>query len=338
MCLYPTLIKNRKYTANKKNGGVVPPIKDKRTEYVPIGCQDCIECRKQKAREWQTRMQEEIKKHKNGKFVTLTFNNEQYSKLTEHPKIKELEGYPRDNAIATVAVRYFLERYRKKYKKSIRHWLITELGHNGTENIHIHGILWTDQKLDEIEKIWNYGWIWKGKKKNGKTENYVNNRTVNYIIKYITKKDEIHKNYKSIILTTAGIGKNYIQSYNATNNKYNGKQTNEAYRTESGHKLALPIYWRNKLYTEEQREKLWLIKLDKQTRYVCGEKIDISKGEDEYYKALKYHQQRNKKLGYGNGQKTWEQTQYETQRRNIMNEKRKEKLAKENTKNPRAAH
>ena len=30
MCLYPKLIKNRKYIANKKNGGNIPPVSDLR--------------------------------------------------------------------------------------------------------------------------------------------------------------------------------------------------------------------------------------------------------------------------------------------------------------------
>jgi hypothetical protein len=333
MCLYPTLIKNRKYTANKKNGGNIPPMADTRTEYVPIGCQDCIECRKQKAREWQTRLQEHIKTNNNGKFITLTFSNEKYYELinnTKHLKelkhIPQLEGYQRDNALATAATRLFLERWRKKYKKSLPHWLITELGHNGTENIHIHGIIWTNEPLKEVEKIWSYGYMWKGKEKqSGKIENYVNAKTVNYIIKYITKKDERNTTYKSIILTTAGIGNNYTTTYNAKKNKYNAQQTNETYKTTTGHKIAIPIYWRNKIYTEQEREKLWLQKLDKQEKYVLGNKIDISteQGEKDYYTSLKTAQKVNAKLGYGNGQKTWEQKQYEQTRRNLLNEKRK---------------
>lgn len=90
MCLYPQLIKNKKYTANKKNKGKPPKIKDKRTEYVPIGCGKCIECLKQKAREWQVRLQEEIKTNKKGTFVTLTFSNENIQKLTEYT-LKDIE-------------------------------------------------------------------------------------------------------------------------------------------------------------------------------------------------------------------------------------------------------
>ena len=71
MCLYPKLIKNKKYTKTKKNGGIIPPISDERTLYVPIGCGKCIECMKQKKRNWQVRLLEEIKTDRTGKFVTL---------------------------------------------------------------------------------------------------------------------------------------------------------------------------------------------------------------------------------------------------------------------------
>ena len=108
MCLYPKLIKNRKYTSTKKNGGNVPVCHDKRVMYVPVGCQKCIECRKQKSREWQARLLSDIREHKNGKFITLTFSNESINEL--YHEIKGLSGYNLDNAIATLAVRRFLER------------------------------------------------------------------------------------------------------------------------------------------------------------------------------------------------------------------------------------
>ncbi|AXH76243.1 MAG: replication initiator protein [Microviridae sp.] len=351
MCLYPKLIKNRKYTSNKKNGGVIPAVTDIRTQLVAIGCGNCIECRKQKAREWQVRLQEDIKKYTNGKFITLTLNdksikeltedvlkytNEEIEKLKKQPSTPEINkkiqkqedkqcGYGLDNEIATRAVRLFLERWRKKYTQSVRHWLVTELGHNGTENIHLHGVIWTDY-LQDIEDIWTYGHIWKGKKvaktisnPNG-IENYVNAKTVNYIVKYITKIDEKHTQYKSKILTSPGIGDNYIKQENGNwkKNIYNNTKTNETYRASKGEKLALPIYYRNHIYTDEEKEKLWIMKLDKQERYVLGQKIDISKGEEEYYKALKEAQELNKELGYRDNKKDWEQTEYENMRREYI--------------------
>ena len=100
-----------------------------------------------------------------------------------------------DNEIATHAVRRWLERWRKKTKKSVRHWLVTELGHARTEHLHLHGIVWTDQH-ELIANTWQYGHVWDGDEENGKRINYVNERTVNYIVKYVSKIDLIHPNYK----------------------------------------------------------------------------------------------------------------------------------------------
>jgi hypothetical protein len=320
MCLYPKEIKNRKYTPNKKNGGIIPTATDERTKYVQVGCGRCIECTKQRARGWQVRLYEEIKHDKRGKFVTLTFNNESIKKITE--EIKNLTGYELDNEIATKAVRKFLERYRKKYKKSIKHWLITELGHNGTENIHIHGIIWTDLPLAEIEKIWSYGWMWKGK--GDKQENYVNDRTINYIIKYVTKIDEIHKYYKPKILTSKGIGKAWIEKRNQLTNQYKPHKTKETYKTKTGHEIALPLYYRNKIYTEEEKEKLWIEKMNKGIRYIMKEKIEIKTTEQQkqFNDLQKWYQKINKKLGYGDDQVNQERREYEQNKRNEMIKKR----------------
>jgi len=334
MCLYSKLIKNRKYTLNKKNGGNIPPVSDDRTLYVPVGCGNCIECRKKKAREWQVRLLEDIKDNKNGKFITLTFSNESIKELLKYEKtctdivtgkkykitLNSLSGYELDNQIAKVAVRLFLERWRKKYKKSIRHWLITELGHNGTENIHLHGIIWTDEPLEEVERIWSYGHVWKGKMVKDRIVNYVNAKTVNYIIKYVTKVDEIHKTYKGVILCSSGIGKNYTNKHDFNKNKYIEGKTNETYKTSTGHKISIPIYWRNKLYTEEEREKLWLEKLNKEERWVMGEKVKVNteQGQKEYENLVNYYRRKNIELGYNDDTKDEERIIYERERRNIM--------------------
>lgn len=306
MCLYPKLIKNRKYIKNKKNGGNIPAVSDKRVLYVPVGCGKCMECKKQKARNWSVRLQEDIRTNKNGKFVTLTFSDESLAKLSA--EINGLTGYELENELATLATRRFLERWRKKHKKSVRHWLVTELGQTSTERIHIHGILWTDN-IDDIKKIWNYGNIWIGE--------YVNEKTINYIVKYINKSDVKHKEYNSKVLTSAGIGSNYINRMDSRTNIYNGDKTKETYSTRNGSKLALPIYYRNKLYTDEEKEKLWVNKLNKEERWVNGERISIANGDDEYYKALEYHRKLNKRLGYADDSINWERRKYENERRNI---------------------
>ena len=80
MCLFPKLIRNRKYVPNKKNRGNVPTAIDSRVKAVPVGCGNCIECRRQKTREWQVRLHEEIRHNRTGKFVTMTFSEEALTK------------------------------------------------------------------------------------------------------------------------------------------------------------------------------------------------------------------------------------------------------------------
>ncbi|AXH75061.1 MAG: replication initiator protein [Microviridae sp.] len=312
MCLYPKLIKNRKYIANKKNKGIIPEIKDQRVLWVPVGCQKCIECRKQKSRGWSVRLQEEIRTDKTGQFVTLTFSNEAIATLA--PEIKGLTGYDLDNEIATLATRKFLENWRSKYKKSVKHWLVTELGHNGTENIHLHGIIFSKEK-QEIIKKWKYGFVYIG--------DYVNEQTVNYITKYITKTDTVHTEYTPIVLTSPGIGGKYTERIDANNNKFKKKDTDETYKTRQGTKLNLPIYYRNKIYTEDEREELWLQKLNKEERWVCGEKVSIKNGDyTEYDKLVKWYRAKNARLKFGDDEINWDKIRYQNERRKLMTEKR----------------
>ena len=237
-------------------------------------------------------------------------------------------GYALDNAIATLAVRRFTERYRKKYKVAPRHWLVTELGHGTTEHLHLHGLIWTHKKREvykskqiaqvkkfkaAIKDTWKYGHTGLG--------DYVNEKTVNYIIKYVMKMDATHKTYKPITLASQGIGANYIKRPDAQNNTYKPNDTREYYKTRQGFKLSLPIYYRNKLYTEEQREKLWIEKLNQQCRYVLGSKIDISKSEAAYYHALQAAQRKNNRLGYGQ-RDMWEVKEYEEQGRTLKQKQR----------------
>nr|WAE43694.1 MAG: replication initiator protein [Microviridae sp.] len=325
MCLYPQLIRNPKYTLNKKNGGQRPPIYDNKTLYVPIQCGNCIECRAKKARDWQVRLTEETKRTPNGAFITLTFNTESLNELS---KTTETQGYTKDNHIATIGVRRFLERWRKTHKVSLRHWFVTELGHQGTEHIHLHGIIWLKRPEDllELPKIWNYGFTWQGKaiKEKGaitRYENYVNQTTVAYIVKYITKKNTKHEYYKSIILTSPGIGKEYINTHEAKNNKYNDDKTKETYRTKTGHEMMLPQYYRQKIYTDHEREMLWLQKMNTEERYVLGQKAETT---EEYLQLLKQAKAKNKRLKYGSNQIDYHKKEQETKRRIEIQKQRTE--------------
>lgn len=302
MCLFPRLIKNKRYLPNKKNGGIPPVCDDHRKLYVPIGCGVCKECMQQKASAWKIRLNEELKVNKYAYFITLTFSPESIKYIYNTYNLKE------SNALAGKTIRLFLERWRKKYKKSLRHFLITELGHDNTERIHLHGIFYSNEELnkDEIENIWSYGYIYIGE--------YCNQRTINYIAKYITKTDLDHKGYVPQIFASPGIGQNYTKRLITQNiHTFRNDQTIEYYRFPNGSKCNLPIYYRNKLFSEEQREQLWVNKLDQNTRYVLGvkiENVDTIEGYEHYKNVLKKAQEKNREAGFGDLTKDWQEKTY----------------------------
>lgn len=280
-----------------------PSINDYRKQFVAIGCGECIECRKQKAREWQVRLNEELPQWKYKYFITLTFSTEELYKLCEEQK----QLYKNVNWVAALAVRRFLERWRKKYKKSVKHWLITELGHNGTERIHLHGIIFTDIKItnDELAKIWKYGYTFTG--------DYCNEKTVNYIIKYVTKIDTDHKTYKADIFCSAGLGKAFLDKpHTKEKYKYRGKDTIQYYTLKNGQKVALPKYYRNKLFSQAQRDELWTQLLDSDKTFVRGIELRHISGSGyrAYVNVLAEQQRINKSLGYGDTGEEWREEDY----------------------------
>lgn len=303
MCLYPKLIRNKRYQMYNTKTGDAKPIDDIRKQFVAVGCGNCIECRKQRARNWQIRLCEELKVHKYKYFVTLTFSAENLLKLCE----EDTSLYQNVNKVAKKAVRRFLERWRKKYKKSARHWLITELGHEGTERIHLHGIIFTEAPLNNktLQSIWQYGITDTGQ--------YCNERTINYIVKYVTKIDIEHKGYVADIFCSAGIGANYINEITKHRHKFAGKDTVQYYTMPNGTRLALPIYYRNKLWTQKERDKLWTYTLDADRRYVRGielRKTSTPDGYAKYLRLLHTQQQENLQMGYGSSTSEWNERTY----------------------------
>lgn len=283
MCLYTKMIKNPKYKPTKKNGGKPPFCNDARLEYIPAECGECPECRKKKQREWVIRLCEELKENF-GYFITLTIDENYLRKIQEQTGL-QLQG--NENEIAKYAMRHFLERVRKETKKSLRHWAVTELGEE-KGRIHLHAVMFGQRAAELTKKHWKYGNIFMG--------NYTNERTIRYITKYMLKFDEKHPLFKGEVLSSKGLGLGYINREGKRVNKYRGKATNELYRFRNGKVAELPTIYRNHIYSDEEREKLWLQKLDKGEIWVHGEKFNIPKitdiNSDEQAEEVKEELQR----------------------------------------------
>lgn len=266
MCTRPVKILNKRYLPTKKNNYNPETISDNRLKEIEVPCGHCIECRKKKARDWSIRLQEELKRDtfiNNVKqtplFITLTFSDEKAAELTEKYNLIEV------NEVAKKGVRLMLERYRKKNKVSFKHWLVTELGEtNG--RLHLHGIIWLNITQSELEKLWGYGYVYIGK--------YVSPASINYITNYSLKINTDYAKYKPAVLCSKGIGENYLTPETLILKQYNGENTLDYYTLNNGKKVALPKYYRQKIYTEKEREKLFIFKLEQPVTYICGVKVD----------------------------------------------------------------
>lgn len=261
MCLYPTFIKNPKYKPNKKNKGKPPVCKDRRLLYIPVKCGCCIECRKEKQREWRVRLEEEIRSNF-GYFTTLTISPEG---IKEIESITGLKWEENPNEIATKGLRLFLERARKDIGKSIKHWCVTELG-GEKDRIHLHGIFFGQRAVELIKKHWKYGFVFIG--------GYCNSKSVNYMTKYMLKVDIKHPTFKQIVLASPGIGSGYMNRLDYLWQKQNYKNINVAtYTFRNGTKMSMPKYYKNKIFTEKEREKMWINNLNRGLLWIYGEKV-----------------------------------------------------------------
>lgn len=261
MCLYPTFIKNPKYKPSKKNKGKPPVCKDRRLLYIPVKCGCCIECRKEKQREWRVRLEEELRSNF-GYFITLTISQEGIKELEEKTGLKWKEN---PNEIATKGLRLFLERCRKDTSKSIKHWCVTELG-GENDRIHLHGIFFGQKSAELIKKHWKYGFSFIGQ--------YCNSRSVNYMTKYMLKVDTKHPEFKQIVLASKGVGSGYMDRLDYLWQKQNYKNINVAtYTFRNGTKMAMPRYYKDKIFTEKERERMWINNLNRGLLWIYGEKV-----------------------------------------------------------------
>jgi hypothetical protein len=191
-------------------------------------------------------------------------------------------------------MRKFLERVRKQTGKSIKHFVITERGEqNG--RIHMHGI-WFGKA--ELLRKWQYGRVSVGNKElesylKKPKGNFVGDKSINYIMKYIGRTNMKYKNHIGKVLCSKGIGANAIEKLKIY------KKEESIYKDRSGRRHAMPEYFKKKIYTEKERDEMWVRKLDEGNIWVCGEEIkniNSHKGAKLYENALEYNRQRISRL------------------------------------------
>nr|DAQ35048.1 MAG TPA: Replication associated protein [Microviridae sp.] len=282
MCYFTKKVLNKRFLPNRKNRWNPPVCTDERFRYVEVECGHCFECRKKKRREWKIRNYEQLKETPHAVFFTGTVSPQRYEYICKRYGFKN-DG-SQDNEIITKIHRLFLERIRKETGKSVKHWCVTEKGHTNTRRIHLHGLFYAreGQTKWQLTKLLYENWI-DGYKYYGR---YVNERTINYVSKYMTKKDEDNPDYISIVLCSKGLGANYAKE-NQLKHRWNKEKTIITYKARNGADMPLPRYYKTQLYTEDQRQLLWLYAEDKGVKWVKGFEVQGANGVNkDYYEAL----------------------------------------------------
>lgn len=261
-CINSKVIENPHYKPNAGNGFVKQTPRDRRLGGVEIPCGYCEWCVRRRRNEWKQRITEEAIKSPfgYGYFITLSLSEESMDELIEAAGSDEV------NECAKVAVRRFTERWRKKWGKAPRHWMVAEIGSKRTERLHFHGLLWcSKEQLDSLAEIWGKGNVWAEKARG--------ERTANYIVKYITKPDKKHPGLKMRMYVSQKIGAGYLESKRAKRARFQGRHTEAWYYGIDGKRAGMASYYRRRIYSDAEREDLRLYGMEEPDCIIGGRKI-----------------------------------------------------------------
>lgn len=211
---------------------------------VLVPCGKCPYCRSKRASAWGFRLMQEDKISLSSSFVTLTYN-------TDHVPITE-NGFM---SLRKSDLQDFFKRLRKKTPNRIRYYAVGEYGGRGWRP-HYHVILFNGNPDIVIN-----AWCLDNKPLGDVHFGTVAEASVGYTLKYITKEPRIPQHarddrVKEFSLMSKGLGLNYLTP---TMIKYHTAGSQHSITTRmhctlaDGKKIGMPRYYKDKLYTKEQR-------------------------------------------------------------------------------------
>lgn len=226
-------------------------IKDKRTnENLSVPCGRCPTCFKRRISAWSFRLMQEEKRSTSAYFITLTYDKPPITK----------NGFM---GLSKRDCQLFIKRLRKAHEnyynsdksrlvgepKPIKYYLCGEYG-GKTYRPHYHIILF-NAKIELIQPSWNLGHIHYGS---------LTPASVGYTLKYMskTKRIPLHRNddrQPEFSLMSKRLGDNYITE--KTIRFHHADLLNRmCLNIEDGKKVAMPRYYKEKIYTRSQRSEI----------------------------------------------------------------------------------
>lgn len=278
-----------------KVGDVDLPLKCLYYRYINgfvVPCGKCEFCRKQRARDWAFRLEQEA------------FDKYVYNCLLTY-RDEELPYHKGSPCVSKVHIQEFLKRLRyhieKEFGTKVKYFLCAEYG-GKYHRPHYHMILFSEKPLktkgvdpyNKINNILSYSW------QHGISDiEPLNNvgGSVNYLTNYMTtyndgiEYDQYNKPF--LMMSRSGLGKSWIDRHPQQVKKM--VEDMDYTTISAGHKLPLPRYLRRKIMPEEQQ---------------------IMNADAFYYYSLNYRQneQQGSKQGAQRASRIKEQREYQLQR------------------------
>lgn len=209
-------------------------------------CGKCNFCLQRKRNDWSFRLRRENKKAISGKFVTLTYNDLAFmepdsGRVSEHG---EEQLCKRDVQLFLKKLRFAQSEITDKL--NIRFYAVGEYGER-TGRPHYHILIFNvlPQIVERIEQIWSLGNVFIGN---------IEDASIHYVTKYVINRMD-HSSDRAPPFSTQsrrpGIGAEYLK----THTKYH-KDGQFNYVTMSGFKSSLPRYYRDRIFTDSEKEIL----------------------------------------------------------------------------------
>lgn len=208
-------------------------IKNKETgKYIAVPCGKCPSCQINRREDWTIRLMEEYKASKYAYFITMTYDDDNMNEGCNVVK-KDLQD--------------FFKRFRHNQETKITYYAIGEYG-TKLHRPHYHILLFMLEPLnyDKLQQKWGKGLTHVGG---------VNIKSISYVCKYhINRTTYPEGREPPFCLSSKLLGIQYV----AKMQEYHSEDTSRAYYQQYEFKKKIPRYYKDKIYSKEEKEKISL--------------------------------------------------------------------------------
>lgn len=225
------------------------PFRLKTGEYVPCG--ECVNCKARRISGWSFRLMMEERYCSSAQFLTLTYAPENVSKSPLGGRLTLDKSH----------VQCFIKKLRRRsnWGNSVKYFAVGEYG-TAFSRPHYHLLLF-NAHIEDVQPCWQFGQIYYGT---------VSGASVGYCLKYMCKERKIPQ-YKGddrlpeFGLFSKGLGISYITP--ETIQWHKDDLLSRMYvPLEGGQKVAMPRYFKEKIYTKAERMRIQLAMVVRQEK------------------------------------------------------------------------